>query len=149
MRGLGIAVLVLGLFALVGALAMDVTVSSGAGRVNNIGLIAQQQNYITIGGLMLLVGAVMLIAGRRREAAVVVSGDNRACPMCAETIKVAAVKCKHCGSDLSASPVVAIVDQAAVAGSGVDKVDTQIWIARAVVLAVFVGIILFSLTKHG
>lgn len=148
MRGLGIAVLVLALFALVGALSMDVTVSSGTGRVNNIGLIAEQQNYITIGGLMLLVGAVMVIAGRRREAAVGVSGDSRACPMCAETIKVAAVKCKHCGSDLSASPT-AIIDQAAALGSDVDKVDTQIWIARAVILAVFIGIILFSLIRHG
>lgn len=148
MRGLGLAVLVLGVLAIVGALSMDVSVSTGAGRVNNIGLIAQQQNYITIGGLMLLVGAVMAIAGRRREVAAVASGDSRPCPMCAETIKVAAVKCKHCGSDVSDSSFTT-VNQVPAPDHGAEKVDAQIWVARIVVLAVFIGIILFSLTKQG
>lgn len=35
--------------------------------------------------------------------AVRVESDDRACPFCAETIKAAAIKCKHCGSDLSAA----------------------------------------------
>lgn len=27
--------------------------------------------------------------------------DEKVCPFCAETVKAAAVKCKHCGSDLT------------------------------------------------
>lgn len=148
MRGLGITVLVLGVFAIIGALAMDVSVSTGTGRVNNIGLIADQQNYITIGGLMLLVGAVMTIAGRRREPVVAVGKDSRACPMCAETIKVAAVKCKHCGSDVSDSSTPSTVEMQP-ASDVEDQVGTQIWIARGVIVALFAGIILFSLMKNG
>ena len=34
--------------------------------------------------------------------AVVVESDEKPCPFCAETIKRAAKKCKHCGSDLTA-----------------------------------------------
>jgi hypothetical protein len=34
--------------------------------------------------------------------AVIVEADEVQCPFCAETIKRAAKKCKHCGSDLSA-----------------------------------------------
>lgn len=146
MRGLGITVLVLGLFAIIGALAMDVSVSSGTGRVNNIGLIAQQQNYITVGGLMLLLGAVLTIAGRRREAVVESGKDCRACPICAETIKVAALKCKHCGSDTSSTAKT--VEEMQPAGDAEDANGTQIWIARWTILAVFVGIILFSLMRH-
>lgn len=146
MRGLGITVLVLGLFAIIGALAMDVSVSSGTGRVNNIGLIADQQNYITIGGLMLLLGAVLAIAGRRREAVIESGKDCRACPICAETIKIAALKCKHCGSDTSSTAKT--VEETQPASDADDSVGTQIWIARGAILAVFVGIILFSLMRH-
>lgn len=28
--------------------------------------------------------------------------DDRACPLCAETIKLAAIKCKHCGAEIAA-----------------------------------------------
>ena len=37
-------------------------------------------------------------------AAPLVAGDDmKTCPFCAEAIKVAAIKCKHCGSDLTTS----------------------------------------------
>lgn len=38
-----------------------------------------------------------------RETAGSVEGDTRQCPFCAEQIKVQALKCKHCGSDVSAT----------------------------------------------
>lgn len=38
MKGLGVAVLVVGVFVVLGAMIMDVSVPSGIGRVNNIGL---------------------------------------------------------------------------------------------------------------
>jgi len=147
MRGIGITVLMLGLLAIIGALAMDVSVSTGTGRVNNIGLIAEQQNYITIGGLMLLLGAVLTVAGRRREVVIENGKDCRACPMCAETIKFAALKCKHCGSDVSGS--VPPVQAGQPTTDTEDDAGTQIWIARGVILVIFVGIIGFSLLKQG
>ncbi|MNI41883.1 hypothetical protein D3C73_961470 [compost metagenome] len=144
MRNFGYLVLVVGLLCMVGALAMDVSVSSGAGRVNNIGLLAERQNFILIGGLMLLVGLIMVIAGKRQMETVGGSSDSRACPICAETIKCAAVKCKHCGSEVESinngkgSDVPPIVER-------IDREALKLWVARGSLLTIFVGIILFSL----
>lgn len=143
MRNFGYFVLVVGMLCMVGALAMDVSVSSGAGRVNNIGLMAERQNLILIGGLMLLVGVIMAVAGRG-QVVVKSFSDVRACPICAETIKCAAVKCKHCGSEVES------IDN----GDGgdvrpkvepMDRETIKLWVARGSLLAIFVGIILFSL----
>lgn len=38
------------------------------------------------------------LAGENQES----DDDTKECPFCAETVKVRAVKCKHCGSDLEA-----------------------------------------------
>ncbi len=144
MRNFGYFVLVVGMLCIAGALATDVSVSSGAGRVNNIGLMAERQNLILIGGLMLLVGVIMAIAGKRQMEAVGSSNDGRTCPICAETIKCAAVKCKHCGSEVEsidnanggdARPIV----------EPMDRETIKLWVARGSLLTIFVGIILFSL----
>lgn len=97
MRGFGILVLVLGVLAAMGAMMMDVSVPSGVGRVNNLGLIAERQNYIIIGCVMLIAGLLMTMLGRRQAAPAL---DSKTCPMCAENIKKAAIKCKHCGADI-------------------------------------------------
>lgn len=144
MRSFGYLVLVVGMLCIVGALAMDVSVSSGAGRVNNIGLMAERQNFILIGGLMLLVGVIMAIAAWRQKGANDDSDDSRACPVCAERIKCAAVKCKHCGSEVEGisngnGGVVHPIMQA------MGRETIKLWIARGSLLTIFVGIILFSL----
>ena len=41
---------------------------------------------------------------RQEEAIEIASGDYKKCPFCAELIKLEAVQCKHCGSDLVKQP---------------------------------------------
>jgi hypothetical protein len=42
------------------------------------------------------------VASQDRPVPERVASDEKLCPLCAETIKAAAIKCKHCGADLSA-----------------------------------------------
>ena len=110
MRGFGILALITGVIAVIGAMAMDVSVSTGmGGRVNNIGLMAQQQNYLIIGGLIALAGLLMTIFSGKKQlsseqlADLIEAKDSRPCPFCAEPIKHAAIKCKHCQADVPAA----------------------------------------------
>ncbi|WP_341520707.1 hypothetical protein AABC73_20500 [Pseudomonas sp. G.S.17] len=110
MRGFGFVVLVVGIIALLAAMNMDVSVASGAGRVNNLGLMSERQNFTMIAGLAVIAGLMMVIFGSKKPAAIIAhaadSGyDTRACPLCAETIKRAAIKCKHCGADVGQAQV--------------------------------------------
>lgn len=140
MRNFGYFVLVVGMLCLVGALAMDVSVSTGVGRVNNIGLMAERQNFILIGGLMLLVGVIMAVAGKRQKEVGGSYNDCRACPICAETIKCAAVKCRHCGSEIES-----VSNNVRPIAESMDRETLKLWIARGVMYSIFVGIIVYSL----
>lgn len=144
MRKFGYFVLVVGMLCIVGALAMDVSVSTGAGRVNNIGLMAERQNFILIGGLMLLVGVIMTVAGKRQVEVLGSFNDGRACPICAETIRCAALKCKHCGSDVDSFNSGGRCD-ANVVVEPTEKEKRMLWIARGVLYSIFAGFIVFSL----
>ncbi|QPN89184.1 hypothetical protein [Proteus vulgaris] len=98
MKNFGIFLLVVGVLALLIAFNMDVSVATSyGGRVNNIGLMAERQNYILIGCFVTFCGLMMVIFGGRKS---IKTGQVK-CPFCAEFISNEAIRCKHCGSDLS------------------------------------------------
>lgn len=102
MKGLGTFALIVGVCWLIFALSMDVSVPTGAGgRVNNMGLMADRQVHTIVGGMIALAGLlIVLLGGKGSPASAEEEKDTRPCPMCAESIKNAAVKCKHCGAEV-------------------------------------------------
>lgn len=101
MKGFGAVALIVGACWLVFALSMDVSVPTSAGRqVNNLGLMADRQVHTIVGGVIALAGLLMVLLGGKSAPAAQTEKDVRPCPMCAESIKTAAVKCKHCGADV-------------------------------------------------
>lgn len=114
MKGLGILTLVAGIGWVIFALSIDVSVSTGAGgRVNNLGLMADRQVHTIVGGMIALAGLLMLLLGGKGLTsghAEVFEVDTRTCPLCAETIKNAAIKCKHCGATVEAVPAPLLVN---------------------------------------
>ena len=103
MKGFGIFILIAGICWMIFALNMDVSVSTGMGRVNNLGLMADRQVHTIVGGMIALAGIMMVIFGGKvsvSPASIPAQTDTRPCPLCAETIKNAAIKCKHCGAEV-------------------------------------------------
>lgn len=110
-KTLGWLLFLIGLVALLAGLGMDTTVATGDGRrVHNIGLMRDQQNALMLGGLLLVVSLVLIVAGRRKgqevaaPTAVASPSDEKTCPYCAERIKAAAVVCRFCNRDLQSAP---------------------------------------------
>jgi hypothetical protein len=66
----------------------------GTGRVHNLSLAAQQQNYLLLGGILLLVGVGLLISKPQTPQTL------RNCPFCAEMIQPDALVCRFCQRDL-------------------------------------------------
>lgn len=57
----GRGLLVVSAILAIGVLFMDTSVDTGYGRVNNIGLMKDQQNYLMVCGVLAVVGAILLI----------------------------------------------------------------------------------------
>ncbi|KQM46431.1 hypothetical protein ASE80_16890 [Pseudomonas sp. Leaf15] len=102
MKRFGTFALIVGVCWLIFAVSMDVSVPTGAGgRVNNLGLMADRQVHTIVGGVIALAGLLMILLGGKSQPLVSsAEKDTRPCPMCAESIKTAAIKCKHCGADV-------------------------------------------------
>ena len=81
---------------LVFGLLMDTSVFSGSGynRVNNIGLMQQQQNVLIVSGLVVLIGFFMT-KNKNMD-----NSKTKKCLYCAESIKIEAVLCRFCGGDV-------------------------------------------------
>jgi hypothetical protein len=105
MKGIGTLALVVGICWAVFALSMDVSVATGSGgRVNNLGLMADRQLHTIVGGMIALAGLLLVLLGGKGSAqSATTATDTRPCPVCAETIKREAIKCKHCGTDIEAA----------------------------------------------
>ncbi|OON37140.1 hypothetical protein BTJ39_20680 [Izhakiella australiensis] len=104
MRNIGWIVLSVGVIWIIVALNIDTSISIDyIGRVNNLGLMADKQNHIMIGGFIVLCGLLMTIFGGMKANSEVQSSENGyvPCAFCAEPVRQEAIKCKHCGCELT------------------------------------------------
>lgn len=60
MKAIGLVALIIGAVIALFALSMDTSVSSGYGRVHNLGLMAAQRNYLILGAAIAIVGVILL-----------------------------------------------------------------------------------------
>lgn len=67
MRVLAWVVLITAIIVLFLGCSMDVSVpTANGGRVNNIGLMNEKNNYITFGGMLLIGGIIIFVASKRK-----------------------------------------------------------------------------------
>lgn len=97
MKKFGLILLIVGVIILFLSISMDTTVTTSyGGRVNNLGLMNDKQNYLILGCVLFLGGILSVIFGNNQT----VERDEINCPYCAEKILRQAKICKHCGKEL-------------------------------------------------
>lgn len=97
MKIFGVFILIIGIVVVFLSLSMDTSVATTYGqRVNNLGLMKDQQNYLILGSVCFLGGLLALIFGKSQST----PRNEMDCPFCAEKILTQAKVCKHCGKDI-------------------------------------------------
>ncbi|HGY1521120.1 zinc ribbon domain-containing protein [Klebsiella aerogenes] len=131
MKIIGYIAIAIGVIFAISALFMDVTVATSGGyRVNNLGLMSSRQNYMIFGGFVAIAGVIVALVGDKLKGS--------KCPYCAELINSEAVKCKHCGSDVTPSKTIVNTNDA---GASDRLADVNVKLIAGIVLAVFAAII--------
>ncbi|HFT7129028.1 TPA: zinc ribbon domain-containing protein [Klebsiella aerogenes] len=131
MKIIGYIAIAIGVIFAISALFMDVTVATSGGyRVNNLGLMSSRQNYMIFGGFVAIAGIIVVLVGDKLKGS--------KCPYCAELINSEAVKCKHCGSDVTSSKTIVNTNDA---GASDRLADVNVKLIAGIVLAVFAAII--------
>ncbi|EOD2802022.1 zinc ribbon domain-containing protein [Klebsiella aerogenes] len=135
MKIIGYIAIAIGVIFAISALFMDVTVATSGGyRVNNLGLMSSRQNYMIFGGFVAIAGIIVALVGDKLKG----SATSVKCPYCVELINSEAVKCKHCGSDVTPSKTIVNTNDA---GASDRLADVNVKLIAGIVLAVFAAII--------
>jgi len=99
MKSWGVILIIIGIICGYTAITMDTSVETGLGqRVNNLGLMNQQTNFLISAGIAFISGVLLIGFSSSSEASS--SRAIRTCPYCAEQVKAEAVICRFCQKDL-------------------------------------------------